>query len=85
MAYRIQFTRRAERELEALPGNERVRLARRIDSLASNPRPAGCKQLTGADDLYRIRSGRYRVVYSIEDRLITVTIIRVGHRRDIYR
>jgi mRNA interferase RelE/StbE len=83
--YRIVFTKRAERDLESIPVRDQARLARRIDTLAANPRPAGAKKLTGADDLYRLRSGDYRVVYSIEDDVITVTVIRMGHRRDIYR
>ena len=85
MAWRILFTRRAEREFVAVPERDRARLGRRIDALATDPRPSGVKKLGGAEDLYRLRSGDYRVIYLIEDRIITVTVVRVGHRRDIYR
>lgn len=85
LSYRILFTRRAERDLNALPASDQVRIGRRIDALASNPRPRGAKKLSGSEDFYRVRSGVYRVVYRIEDRVITVTVIRIGHRRDIYR
>ena len=85
MSCRIVFTRRAERDVDDIPDGARGRLAKRIDGLASEPRPPGSRKLAGSEDLYRLRSGDYRIIYSIEDRLITVTIIRIGHRRDIYR
>jgi mRNA interferase RelE/StbE len=80
-----QFTRRAGREFDALPERERVRLGRRIDALATTPRPDGAKKLAGAEHLYRRRTGDYRVIYQIEDRVITITVVRVGHRRAVYR
>jgi mRNA interferase RelE/StbE len=85
VSYRLLFTRRAEREFASVPERDRVRLARRIDAIAIDPRPTGVKKLAGAEDLYRLRSGDYRVIHLIEDRVSTVTVIRVGHRRDIYR
>jgi len=85
MKYRIEFTKAADRQFSKLPEREQKRLALRIDELADEPRPAGCRKLEGADDLYRIRSGDYRVVYQVADRVITVTVVRVGHRRDIYK
>lgn len=57
----------------------------RIDALAENPRPDGVRRLPGADDQYRIRIGDYRVTYSIDNRILTVLVIRVGNRRGIYR
>ena len=85
MAYQILFTPRAFRDLEALPDRDRERIARRIDGLAREPRPSGVRKLAGSDDVYRLRVGDYRVLYTIEDRVVTVSIVRVGHRRDIYR
>lgn len=85
MSYRILFTPSAARALEALPQADRTRLGRRIDALSTNPRPVGVKKLVGHDNLYRLRSGPYRVIYTIEDRVVTVTVVRIGHRRDIYR
>src|SRR5467141_3577883 len=67
--YRILFTRRAEREFAAVPERDRARLAKRIDALATDPRPSGVKKLGGTEDLYRLRGGDYRVIYLIEDRV----------------
>lgn len=85
MPYRIVFTARAERDLEALPKVEQERVAKRIESLSREPRPAGAKKLTGQEAFYRLRVADYRVIYTIHDRVVTVAIIRIGHRRDIYR
>jgi len=85
MPYRILFTPRAERDFSALPARERERLARRIDTLATEPRPKSVKKLEGPDGFYRLRVGDYRIIYTVEDNVITVTAVRVGHRRDIYR
>jgi mRNA interferase RelE/StbE len=85
MSYHVVFTRRALRDLSALPQNDRARLAKRIDGLANDPRPHGAKKLEDLEGLYRLRVGDYRVLYTIEDQVVTVTVVRVGHRRDIYR
>lgn len=85
MPYQIFFTPRAERDLEAIPDRDRARIAKRIEALAGDPRPDGVRKLAGPDDIYRLRIGAFRVLYHIRDRVITVTIIRIGHRRDIYR
>ncbi len=61
------------------------RIAAAIDRLAVDPRPSGVRKLTGADNLWRIRVGDYRIVYEIEDDRLVVLIVRIGHRRDIYR
>jgi mRNA interferase RelE/StbE len=57
----------------------------RIDALALDPRPPASKKLPGGEDLYRIRVGDYRVIYQVQARIVVVTVIRIGHRRDIYR
>lgn len=84
MTYRILVRRSAQKELEALPKKIRIRVAAVIEALASDPRPQGSIKLTG-DDLYRIRTGDIRVVYSIEDDRLIVIVVRVGHRGDVYR
>lgn len=81
---RIEFTRRAVRDLESLPAVQRQKIARKIDGLAANPRPHGVKKLCGAEEMYRLRSGDYRVIYSIADKKLLVLVIRVGNRKDIY-
>ena len=85
VAYRIEFTPRAARLFEDLEDRWRRKLAVRIDALAHEPRPANARKLAGGDDFYRIRAGDYRVFYRVEGRLGLVTVIRMGHRREVYR
>ncbi len=83
MSYRVSVLRRALKELEQLPTEHYERVRDAISHLASEPRPTGCLKLTGREGL-RIRVGVYRVIYEIDDRQQSVTILNVGHRRDIY-
>jgi len=84
MTYAIAILRRAQRELQRLPHEDYERVREAIRALAQNPRPAGCLALTGRAG-WRIRVGNYRVIYEINDVQHTVTILHVGHRRDVYR
>ena len=83
-SYSILFKRSVRKDLEAIPKRELVRILERIQSLAEDPRPPGCEKLTG-DEKYRVRQGTYRIVYSIQDRELTVWIVKVAHRREAYR
>lgn len=83
MAYRIEVTPSARSELASLPRQVQRQIAARVDSLAENPRPRGALKL--ADDCYRIRSGDYRILYSIADEVLIVVVVRVRHRKDVYR
>lgn len=85
MAWRILIAASARRALMNLPDDAARRIERAIDALADEPRPPGAHKLQGAEDLYRVRVGAHRIVYRIENRVITVTVVRVGHRRDVYR
>ena len=85
MAYRIEFAPRADRQFRALERSLQVRLGRRIDSLAENPRPQGIKKLAGEEDLYRLRVGDYRIIYRIQEKRLLVLVVGVGHRADVYR
>lgn len=85
MPYRIEFTRAAGKDLDRIAPPGRNRIIRKTMELARNPRPAGVKKLAGADDLYRIRVGNYRVIYQVRDKIVTVTVVRIGHRRDVYK
>ena len=85
MAWRILVTASARRAILRLPDHAARRIERAIDALADNPRPAGVRKLVGAEDLYRIRIGDYRIVYQIQERSATVTVVRIGHRGDVYR
>ncbi len=84
MSYKIEIRPRALRSLAKIPEPDRGRIIKRIDRLGDDPRPEGSKKLKGADDLYRIRVGDYRVVYGIRDAILTVLVVRVAHRRDVY-
>jgi mRNA interferase RelE/StbE len=83
-SYKLLIKPSAVKELETIPARDRRRLATRIRSLASTPRPPDCEKLTGVE-LYRIRQGNYRVLYEIQDATLVVLVIKIGHRRDIYR
>ena len=85
MPYAITLKPSARRELAKLPKPDGEWIARAIDGLAHQPRPQGCKKLANADDLWRIRVGDYRVVYRIEDARLVVLVVRIGHRRDVFR
>jgi len=83
-SYRIVFKKSVAKDLGPIPKKDVQRILKRIDGLADDPRPAGAEKLSG-DEKYRIRQGNYRILYAIEDDIITVTIVKVGHRRDVYR
>jgi mRNA interferase RelE/StbE len=83
--YRILIKPSAVKEIEAIPlKKDRRRVIDRISKLGEDPRPPGCEKLSGQDK-YRIRQGRYRIVYSIEDQDLVVYVVKVGHRKDVYR
>jgi mRNA interferase RelE/StbE len=84
-AYRIEFAPGAARDFRKLDRADQARLAPKIDSLRANPRPHGVETLSGAEGLLRIRVGNYRVVYQVRDDRLLVLVVRVGHRRDVYR
>jgi len=83
--YKVSIKRSAVKEIETIPQKkERQRIIRRIGQLAEDPRPPGSKKLSG-NDKYRVRQGTYRIVYSIEDNELIVVVVKVGHRKDVYR
>jgi mRNA interferase RelE/StbE len=85
MIFRIAIDSAALAFLEGLSAKLKRQICRRIDSLARDPRPPGCRKLSGSESLYRIRSGHYRIVYRIEQDRLMILIVRVGHRSDVYR
>lgn len=84
MAYRVRIAKAAERDLKSLPIAVLRSVGTAIDALAATPRPQGCEKLAGATDLYRVRVGTYRIVYRIQDRVLLVLVVVVGHRREVY-
>lgn len=84
-SYSLRIKKSAIKDLEAIPTRaDRRRVVKRIGSLAENPRPPGVKKLSGKER-YRIRQGRYRILYSIQDRELIVYIVRIGDRKSVYR
>lgn len=82
--YKIEIKRSAQKEIAALPKPYLKTVTNAILALAKNPRPAGAVKMSGID-AYRIRVGTYRVVYSIHDDVLTVVVVTVGHRKEVYR
>jgi mRNA interferase RelE/StbE len=85
MLYSIQFTSRALRDLSSLDRTLQQRVRRHIDRLAQDPFPPGTKKLHAEEPFFRIRVGDYRVVYQVDGRQLRVVVIKIGHRRDVYR
>jgi mRNA interferase RelE/StbE len=83
-SYSLVIKKSAERELRALPKTDLRRITERIRGLAHDPRPPGNEKLSG-QDRYRIRQGDYRVVYRVDDGRRTIEVVKIGHRREIYR
>ena len=83
-SYSLRISPDAEREILDLPRPDRVRVVRRIHGLAANPRPPGCKKLRNAEG-YRVRQGRYRILYTVEDVVRVVVVYAVRDRKNAYR
>jgi mRNA interferase RelE/StbE len=85
MAYSILLAPPAERQLKAFAPVIQKRLVRRLKLLREGPRPQGVKKLAGEDDLYRIREGDYRIIYTIQDKELIVLVVKIGDRKEVYR
>ena len=83
-SYKVLIKPSAVKELEAIPQKDRTRIVYRIQGLAENPRPPGCEKLSNRDK-YRIRQGKYRILYQIRDKEVVVVVVRVAKREDAYR
>ena len=82
--YEIFFKESVYKDLKKIPKNDLIKILARIENLSDDPRPIGCEKLTD-QEFYRIRQGKYRIVYSIQDNELIDWIIKVGHRKSIYR
>ena len=82
--YKIFFRKSVWKDFEPIPKKELNKIIEKIDSLSENPRFSGSQELSG-QERYRIRQGRYRILYSIQDEELTVWVVKVGHRKDVYR
>ena len=84
-SYEIEISRTAERQLKKLAEEDQLRVVRAVLALTEEPRPRGSRKLTGYDDVFRIRVGRFRVLYSVSDARLVILVLKIGHRRDVYR
>lgn len=85
MTYRIELSPAAARQLRKLDGPARRRIQGAIELLATEPRPAGATTLVGGDGEWRVRTGDYRIIYEIDDGVLLILVLALGHRREIYR
>ena len=83
-AYKIFFKESVWKDFEPIPKKDLKKILQSIDRLSEDPRPRGCEKLTG-QERFRLRQGQYRIVYSIQDDELTVWVVKVGHRKDVYR
>jgi len=85
VSYAIFYSRAAAKAFRGIHPQDRTRIKEAIEDLADDPRPSGCLQLTGGDGEYRIRVGEYRIVYDVIDAKIEILVLRIAHRREVYR
>jgi len=85
MAYSILLAPPAERQLRSFAPAVQKRLVKRMKTLQHDPRPQGVKKLAGEENLYRIREGDYRIIYTIQDKELIVLVVKIGDRKDVYR
>jgi mRNA interferase RelE/StbE len=83
--YSVEISRTAEKQLRKLADADRAKVARVLLGLGDDPHPPGSRKLTGYDDVFRVRVGVYRVLYSVEGQRLIVIILKIGHRKDVYR
>lgn len=83
--YEIEISRTAEKQLGRLPRADQERVARTMLALADDPFPRGARKLSGYDDVFRVRAGRYRILYSVSEGALIIVVLKVGHRREVYR
>lgn len=85
MTYQVEITPAAKRQIKKLVEPVQLVIVERLEQLAANPRPPGALKMQGAESLYRIRVGDYRIIYEIQDRTLLIAVVKVGHRGDVYR
>lgn len=83
--YRIEISSSAEKKLKRLPKKELLKIIEAIEVLSINPYPEGCRKLKGEDSTYRIKQGLYRIIYQVENSKLKVLVLKLGHRKDIYK
>ncbi|MFQ4146058.1 type II toxin-antitoxin system RelE/ParE family toxin [Chlorogloeopsis sp. ULAP02] len=85
MIYKVEFSKGALKQFNKLSLELQERIQRKIDELANDPRPSGVVKLKNGENRYRVRVGNYRILYNICDDILLITVVRIGHRREVYR
>lgn len=85
MKYKIELKRSVTKTLKSLPKKDLIRIGKKIDELERNPIPEDSKKIKGEKDLYRVRAGDYRILYCCQKAILTILVIRIGHRKDVYK
>jgi len=83
--YEVRVARSVQKALSKLPKNDVQSIVRSIEGLAQNPYPDGCRKLRGEESVFRVRQGHYRIIYEVLNSILVVLVLKVGHRKDIYR
>ena len=83
--FKVEISQTAERQLKKLHGDDLRRVVTAMLALADDPRPKGSRKLTGYDDVFRIRTGQFRILYSVSGKKLIVIILKIGRRKDVYR
>jgi mRNA interferase RelE/StbE len=83
--YAVEFRPSARKSLASLPRRDQLRIAATAEALGREPRPIGAKKLAAEEGLWRIRIGSYRLIYKIEDDKLVILVLKIGHRKDVYR
>lgn len=83
--YKIEITASAEKSLKKIPKKDLEKVVEAIQVLAISPFPSGCRKLKGEEDVYRVRQGNYRIIYEVIDSKLIVLVLKIGHRKDIYK
>ncbi|MGH7966644.1 MAG: type II toxin-antitoxin system RelE family toxin [Candidatus Binatia bacterium] len=85
MAYTVELSNRAKRDLASLSAELQTRIIKALRTLETNPRPSGIEKLKGENNAYRLRVGDYRILYEVYDKVLLVLVVKIGHRREVYR
>ncbi|MGD0664274.1 MAG: type II toxin-antitoxin system RelE/ParE family toxin [Rhabdochlamydiaceae bacterium] len=86
MKYKVEFSKTAEKQLESIPKSDVKRIIKKTEKLATDPFPSGHESIKGSQiDAYRIRQGDYRILYTVHNEKLIVLVVKIGHRREIYR
>lgn len=85
MNYSIELSRAAHKALKNIPRTDVKKIHNKIEKLKKESFPNGCEKLEGSDDLYRIRSGDYRIIYQVFNKKLLILVVKIGHRREVYR